>query len=78
MQSSALELQPGAGTAGITHGHPVLWDMLAIFHVCRETRELILYTAFLLQARELEQTLWRRGLQVPALSCQVTVCFHPQ
>lgn len=78
IQSSVLELQPGAGTAGISHGHTVLWDVLIIFHVCRETRELIPYTACLLQARELEQTLCRQGLQVPALPCQVAVYFCPQ
>lgn len=78
MQSSVLEPQPGAGKAGISHRHTELWDVQVIFHVCRESRELIPYTACLLQAQDLEQTLCRRGLQVPALSCQVTVYFCPQ
>lgn len=53
----------------------MLW---VTFHTCRESRELTPYTASLLQAPELEQTLWGRGLQVPALPHQGTVYFCPQ
>lgn len=77
MQSSVLELQQCTEAVVISHGRRMLWDMLDIFHVCRETRKLILYTACLLQASELEQILWRRELQAPALTCQATVYFCP-
>lgn len=77
MQSSVLELQQRTEAVVISHGRRMLWDMLDIFHVCRETRKLILYTACLLQASELEQILWRRELQAPALTCQATVYFCP-
>lgn len=70
-----LELQQCTEVVVINHGHIMLWDTLDIFHVCRETRKLILYTACLLQTWELEQILWRQELQAPALTCQATCIF---
>lgn len=48
------------------------------FSTCRKSRERIPYIACPPQARELEQTLWRGALRVPALPCQVTVYVCPQ
>lgn len=75
--SSVLELERCTQTVVINHGHIMLWDVMDIFHVCRETRKLILYTARLLQIWELEQILLRQELQAPALTCQVTLYFCP-
>ena len=72
-----LELQQCTGAVVISHEHIMLWDMLDIFHVRRETRKLILYAARLLRTWELEQILRRQELQVPALTCQATVYFCP-
>ena len=71
--SSVLELQRCTEAVLVSHGHIMLWDVLDIFHICRETKKLILYTARLLQTWELEQILARQELQVPALTCQATV-----